>query len=514
MHTPQNSWIEALQNWAQENPIKEIDRIMADYKGFDGHVGIPTEPDELLNIKKLILPLGDWYRGKIPKEIGELKALNELYIFARNSIDIPSEIFHLPNLKKIYATCNYKFQIKDEDLKSLIANGCEDIQINSIYLRTTDEAVRDEKIIDYLSKTELYITSRDFGIRRDELYKVAKKIAFDDPLMSDYMLGFLDKSHIYGFEAHLAAGKHKDIDEVDALIHTILLDYEETDDHEAFAQNLLEVGLSIVDVFPNKALECHKYINDTCEIVGSLPHETIDLSTKIVYQIAKEDIKKALELLDIIDADECKLETLEKMRGLCGSKEMQDAIEKTIKEVEQKIASYGYWYDGIVRWADFHDIKEVDTNDGEWETGIPRNPQKLLELTDIELECRDIRYIPEEIKYLKKLKTLDLNFARLSSIPSEIGELADLSCLALGSGEDEIDLPRSIKNLTNLTSLSLCGNFTKKSLELILDLPITFLKIVYNQRLTSLPDDFFFRLKCKLPYFLRQSKLSISTILI
>ncbi len=70
-----------------------------------------------------------------------------------------------------------------------------------------------------------------------------------------------------------------------------------------------------------------------------------------------------------------------------------------------------------------------------------------------------------------------------------------MSCLALGSGEDEIDLPRSIKNLTNLTSLSLCGNFTKKSLELILDLPITFLKIVYNQRLTSLPDDFFFRLK-------------------
>ena len=51
MHTPQNSWIEALQNWALENPIKEIERIRADYKNYDGHVGLPTEPDELLTVK-------------------------------------------------------------------------------------------------------------------------------------------------------------------------------------------------------------------------------------------------------------------------------------------------------------------------------------------------------------------------------------------------------------------------------------------------------------------------------
>lgn len=340
MHTPQNSWIEALQNWALENPIKEIERIRADYKNYDGHVGLPTEPDELLTVKKLILPLGDWYRGKIPKEIGELKTLTELSIFARNALETPSEIFHLPNLKKIHVSNCYEFKIKDDDLKALIANGCQDIHVNSTYMSINDNAVRDEKIIDYLSRTNLYITSRDFGIRRDELYKVAKKIAFEDWGMSNYILGFLDCKYMYGFAAFLAAVKHKDIDEVDALIHTILLDYEETDDHETFAQNLLEVGLSIVDVFPNKALECHKYVNDIYEIVDCLPGEIIDLSVEIVCSIAKEDIKKALERMDIIDEDGYKLDALDRIQEFAQSKEMLDAINDMRSKVKLDISAY------------------------------------------------------------------------------------------------------------------------------------------------------------------------------
>lgn len=316
MCTPQNEWIQALQNWAVENPIKNIEKIRTGYKNYDGYIGLPSQQDELMSVSKLILPLGDEYREKIPKELGELKTLTELSIFARNSQEIPSEIFHLPNLKKIYVSSDYKFKIKDDDLKALIANGCQDIHVNSTYMRTNEDTIRDDKIIDCLSKTDLYITSKDFGIRQKELYNAAKKIALEDEEMSRYMMKFLDSKYIYGFDAFLAANKYKDIDKVDALIYSILLDYQENEGYEAFSENILEVGLSIVEIFPYKALELYHRINAIAATQGFNSFGALDLSIEIVYSVAKYDTAKALELLDIIDVDEYKFEVLEKIQEL------------------------------------------------------------------------------------------------------------------------------------------------------------------------------------------------------
>ena len=148
------------------------------------------------------------------------------------------------------------------------------------------------------------------------------------------------------------------------------------------------------------------------------------------------------------------------------------------------------WFDVIMQWADEYGIEELDINN----EGIPNDKDTLCNLTELDLMGYDIKYIPKEIKYLQKLKSLDLTCASLESIPNEIGNLSELEYLCLGASaqtKDNLDLPESIKNLKNLEYVSLCGNFSKKSIELLLDLPLDFLEITHNHTLTSLPEDFF-----------------------
>ena len=148
------------------------------------------------------------------------------------------------------------------------------------------------------------------------------------------------------------------------------------------------------------------------------------------------------------------------------------------------------WFDVIMQWADEYGIEELDINN----EGIPNDKDTLCNLTELDLMGYDIKYIPKEIKYLQKLKSLDLTCASLESIPNEIGNLSELEYLCLGASaqtKDNLDLPESIKNLKNLEYVSLCGTFSKKSIELLLDLPLDFLEITHNHTLTSLPEDFF-----------------------
>lgn len=149
------------------------------------------------------------------------------------------------------------------------------------------------------------------------------------------------------------------------------------------------------------------------------------------------------------------------------------------------------WFENICKWADDNNIKNLDR----YKRGIPRNKEKLFALKELDLSEFDITYLPKEIGYLTNLVTLDLSFRRLELIPFEIGNLINLENLSLGTNNDNLDLPKSIKNLTNLKFISLCGNFSDESINLLLDLPITHLEITYNEVLSSLSEDFFYRLK-------------------
>ena len=85
----------------------------------------------------------------------------------------------------------------------------------------------------------------------------------------------------------------------------------------------------------------------------------------------------------------------------------------------------------------------------------------IEETTELELSIVDIQggEIPSEIGNLINLTTLDLHYYRLTGdIPSEIGNLINLTTLSLYSNRYTGEIPVEIGNLTNLTTLSLYAN--------------------------------------------------------
>ena len=75
----------------------------------------------------------------------------------------------------------------------------------------------------------------------------------------------------------------------------------------------------------------------------------------------------------------------------------------------------------------------------------------------IDASWQKIKYLPTEIKQLKKLEELQLYDNQLEELPAEIGQLTNLQCL--GVGENKLKtLPKELCSLPNLTGLALFNN--------------------------------------------------------
>ena len=88
------------------------------------------------------------------------------------------------------------------------------------------------------------------------------------------------------------------------------------------------------------------------------------------------------------------------------------------------------WIYRLWEWADDNYITDLEwveniiyDNGGYWQ-GLPRNKEKLLNLSELNLnDCR-LTEIPKEIVNLSKLTKLNLNNCQLSKLPKEIGYLS------------------------------------------------------------------------------------------
>ena len=320
------TWIKKLNDWSIENPISNTK---------NDYVGLSTNKEEYMSVTKLMLPLGDTYKKDIPKELENLTTLRELLIIARNVKEIPSEIFHLPNLKKVNIIIDSSFQIKDQDLKVLINNGCENIRINTLERNMQClNTIKDNRLLNYLEKYNLYITSKNFGISKDDLYQISKEIAFRDKEFSEYMVTFLEKKHKLGYEAFIYA-KTNNEEELNDIINFMEMEYEMIQAHKDYVNCMLEIAISIVEIFPFKALDILEDINETYSILGSLPVETLDLSVDIVCSIAKNDIEESLKYLDIIEVDVFKVDALEKLSLLSKSNNITKLLSKMALDITE-----------------------------------------------------------------------------------------------------------------------------------------------------------------------------------
>lgn len=119
------------------------------------------------------------------------------------------------------------------------------------------------------------------------------------------------------------------------------------------------------------------------------------------------------------------------------------------------------WIYKLWRWADENKISDEI---------LPREKYKLLSLDMLDLD-NDGKYC-------------------LKEIPEEVGMLSNLNTLILCVDGDEVHLPNSIANLTQITELYLCGNVSYASIELMLNSygNLSKLHIDNNQVLKTLPE--------------------------
>ncbi|CAD7773995.1 Leucine Rich repeats (2 copies) [Candidatus Methanoperedenaceae archaeon GB50] len=108
------------------------------------------------------------------------------------------------------------------------------------------------------------------------------------------------------------------------------------------------------------------------------------------------------------------------------------------------------WIDKLWKWADENNVPdlhlkwveafEVEYHEMEmtgvinkvkcWR-GLPRNKEKLLSLTKLDLVGNQLTQLPKEIGNLANLTELRLDGNKLTEVPEEIGNLTNLSKLWL-----------------------------------------------------------------------------------
>ena len=88
---------------------------------------------------------------------------------------------------------------------------------------------------------------------------------------------------------------------------------------------------------------------------------------------------------------------------------------------------------------------------------LPEWLGSFADLTDLDLSMNQLRALPEWIRKLTRLTSIDLRHCQLTCLPECLGELLALSSFRLGNN-NLTDLPESLGNLTRLTSLDLSRN--------------------------------------------------------
>ena len=137
------------------------------------------------------------------------------------------------------------------------------------------------------------------------------------------------------------------------------------------------------------------------------------------------------------------------------------------------------WIDKLWAWADENDVPDYG-----WENtkGLPRDKEKLLNLTELNLNTKKLTILPKEIGNLRNLTELYLlidyqltefpKIDKLTEFSKELGNLTNLTKLYLAI-DKLTELPKELGNLTNLTKLNLYPD----------------LQTMISKKLTILPKD-------------------------
>lgn len=295
-----------------------------------------------------------------------LENITELNICDKNINEIPLQIENLGKLVVVLADCNNikelpleLFKLKSLAILSLSNNNISEIpheieKINIFYLDISNNPIKTLPEIIYKKKRISNLLLHNTNIQNipEDICQLKNltTLTFDDkhlPTVVKYLSYFSNINSI-----NLT---HSNYDETSPLIQNLNLKYDKKEwlnkEHkksngvirisqestltpEDDMESMVEYGLSVVNNEPEEALRMYHEVMDLYEENNRkypLPAETIDLSIAIVLNIAKIDIQQAINLLEIIEVEEFRVETIDNLIAMTDD-EYYKVVLKGMKE--------------------------------------------------------------------------------------------------------------------------------------------------------------------------------------
>ena len=291
-----------------------------------------------------------------------LENITELNICDKNINEIPPQIENLSNLLVVLADCNNikelpldLFKLKSLAMLSLSNNNISEIpheieKVNIFYLDISNNPIKTLPEIIYKKKriSNLLLHNTNIQVIPENICQLKNltTLTFDDkhlPTVVKYISYFSNINSINLI--------HSNYDETSSLIQNLNLKYDKKEwlkkEHkksngvikifqeskvtpEDDMEGMVEYGLFVVNNEPEEALRMyHETMNlyEKNDRKYPLPAEIIDLSIAIVLNIAKTDIQHAINLLDIIEIEEFRVETIDKLLLVTDDKESKSVLE-------------------------------------------------------------------------------------------------------------------------------------------------------------------------------------------
>ena len=295
-----------------------------------------------------------------------LENITELNICDKNINEIPPEIENLSNLLVVLADCNNikelpleLFKLKSLAMLSLSNNNISEIpheieKVNIFYLDISNNPIKTLPEIIYKKKriSNLLLHNTNIQVILEDICQLKNLITltFDDKQLSTVV-----KYLSYFPNINSINLTHSNYDETSPLIQNLNLKYDKKEwlkkEHkksngvikifrettltpEDDMESMVEYGLSVVNNEPEEGLRMYYEAMELYEENNRkypLPAEIIDLSIEIVLNFAKTDIQQAINLLDIIEIEDFRLEAIDKILIMTNN-EYYKVVLKDMKE--------------------------------------------------------------------------------------------------------------------------------------------------------------------------------------
>ena len=277
-----------------------------------------------------------------------LENITELDICDKNINEIPSQIESLRKLVVVLADCNNikelpleLFKLKSLAMLSLSNNNISEIpheieKVNIFYLDISNNPIKTLPEIIYKKKRISNLLLHNTNIQNipEDICQLKNltTLTFDDKHLTTVVKYLSSFPNINSINL-----THSNYDETSPLIQNLNLKYDKKEwlnkEHkksngvikifqeskftpEDDMEGMVEYGLSVVNNEPEEALRMYYEAMNLYEgndMKYPLPAEIIDLSIEIVLNTAKTDIQQAINLLDIIEIEDFRLEAIDKL---------------------------------------------------------------------------------------------------------------------------------------------------------------------------------------------------------